>query len=105
MAHYDPNKVYQDLNKEYNQIVKDMNHQMDLMRDEAVKMLEEVERMKKNLTWGAWEPYTIKMFPKRVKGKWYWKGDTIYRRQRFGPGGVHYQYGDTFDAIRDFDAN
>lgn len=105
MAYYDINKIHQDINKEYNQIVKDMNQQISNMHKEAEEMLEQVEQIKKNLTWGVWEPYKIKFLPKRVKGKWYWPGDTVYRSQRFGPGGVHYKYGDDFDVIRDADRN
>jgi len=101
MAYFDPNKVYQDLNKEYNQMITDMNKQMDDLRKDSQDLLEQVRKMKSNLTWGAWEPYTIKLFPKRIKGKWYWKGATVYRRERVGPGGVHYQYGDDFDVLKD----
>jgi len=82
-----------------------MKQQMEGLRNDSEELLEQVRQMKKRLTWGSWEPYTIKVFPKRIKGKWYWPGDTVYRRQRFGPGGVHYNYGDTFDALRDFDAD
>jgi len=105
MSYYDPDKIQQQLNSEYQQIVSDMSQQMKALHKEAEEMLEQVADMKKKLTWGSWEPYTVGFMPKRVKGKWYFRGDIIYRSQRFGPGGVHYKYGDTFDAIRDFDAN
>lgn len=66
-------------------------------------MLEQVRDMKKNFTWGAWEPYTVGIVPKRVKGKWYFRGDTVYRRQRFGAVSPQYMYGDTFDILKDSD--
>jgi len=75
----------------------------DELRRAADDLMEEVQKMKKAFTWGSWEPYTIKVYPKRINGRWYWPGDTVYRSHRFGPGGVHYRYGDHFDALRDIE--
>ena len=47
-----------------------------------------------------WEPYTLKVFPKHINGRWYFAGDTVYRRQVLGPGGVWWKYGDEFDYLR-----
>ena len=47
-----------------------------------------------------WEPYTLKLFPKRINSRWYFAGDTVYRRSRFGPGGYTWVYGDEFDYLK-----
>ena len=103
MGYYDPHKVQQQINDEYKIMIKDMNNAMQAMNDEAKKMLDEVRRMKENFTWGAWEKHTVGLMPKRINGKWYFRGATVYRKQRFGPGGVHYKYGDDFDVLRESD--
>lgn len=74
---------------------------MQEMRRMADELRDQVNRMKDALTWGEWEPYTVGIIPMRVNGHWYFKGDTIYRRQRFGPGGAWYQYGDDFDKLKE----
>lgn len=43
-------------------------------------------------SWYAWRP-------KYINGKWYWR-EYVYRKQSFGPGGVHWKYGDIFDKLR-----
>lgn len=47
-----------------------------------------------------WEPYRLKLFPKKINERWYFAGDTVYRRQVLGPGGVHWRYGDEFDYLK-----
>jgi hypothetical protein len=47
-----------------------------------------------------WEPYRLKLFPKKINERWYKPGDVVYRMRAFGPGGVHWQYGDEFDYLK-----
>lgn len=103
MSYYDPDKILKQLNDDRNAIIDDMNKVMKDVHAEAEKILEQVREMKQNFAWGSWEPHIVGIIPKRVKGKWYFRGDTVYRKQRFGPGGVHYKYGDTFDILKDSD--
>ena len=79
--------------------LKAMRESWAEMRQEADQLLEQVRRMRENFAWGSWEPYQVGIVPRRVKGRWYWRGDTVYRKERFGPGGVRYQYGDLFDVL------
>jgi len=47
----------------------------------------------------AWQPYRLRL-PKRVRGKWYWPSQTVYRRYHTSPGGGFYEYGDVFDYLK-----
>ena len=47
-----------------------------------------------------WEPYRLKLFPKRINGVWYAPGSIVYRRFVLSPGGGFYEYGDDFDYLR-----
>lgn len=78
----------------------EMKKSMAEMTSMADELRKAVDEMKENLEWGMWETHKL-ILPKRIKGKWYWPGDTVYRKQRFGPGGVHYKYGDSFDILKD----
>lgn len=85
---------------EINQTMKEINAEADKLRLDAEEMLNEVRKMKESFSWGAWEPYKLK-FPKRIKGKWYWPGNTVYRREkmRYLSSSGMYQYGDDFDVL------
>jgi hypothetical protein len=80
---------------------QEMRESMDQIRKETDDVIKEVRRMQQAITWSAWEPYTVTLIPRRVNGRWYFKGDVIYRRQRFGPGGTFYAYGDEFDVLKE----
>lgn len=47
-----------------------------------------------------WEPYKLKLFPKKINGHQYWPGDMVYRRYVLTPGGGYWKYGDEFDYLR-----
>jgi hypothetical protein len=47
-----------------------------------------------------WQPYRLKLLPKRINERWYKPGDMVYRRWLFSPGGGFWQYGDEFDYLR-----
>jgi hypothetical protein len=47
-----------------------------------------------------WRPYRLKVFPKRINGKWYRPGDTVYRRRVMDSNGGYYKYGDDFDFMK-----
>lgn len=47
-----------------------------------------------------WEPYRLKLLPKKINDRWYKPGDTVYRRFRMSPGGGYWQYGDEFDYLK-----
>ena len=47
-----------------------------------------------------WEPYRLKIFPKKINEHWYAPGDMVYRKFVFSPGGGYWVYGDDFDFIR-----
>jgi len=47
-----------------------------------------------------WEPYQLKIFPKKINDRWYAPGDMVYRRFVSSPGGGYWQYGDDFDYLK-----
>lgn len=47
-----------------------------------------------------WEPYQLKLLPKRINGRWYKPGSWVYRKFVTTPGGGYYKYGDDFDFMR-----
>lgn len=47
-----------------------------------------------------WEPYRLKLLPKKINGKWYKSGSWVYRKFVMTPGGGYYKYGDDFDYMR-----
>ena len=79
--------------------IKQLQDDWAEMRKAADDLLAEARKMRKAFTWGSWEPHYTRV-PRRINGRWYWR-TTVYRRQRFGPGRTHYQYGDQFDVLRD----
>lgn len=76
---------------------------LDEMRRQAKEMAEEVKRLQKNLSWSDWEKYTVGVIPKRINGRWYFKGDTVYRKEKIRYLGAshEYIYGDEFDVLKD----
>ena len=47
-----------------------------------------------------WKKYRLKVFPRRINGKWYKPGEWVWRRYVLSPGGGFYEYGDQFDYMR-----
>jgi hypothetical protein len=47
-----------------------------------------------------WEPYRLKIFPKKINEHWYSPGDMVYRRFVFSPGGGYWVYGDDLDYLK-----
>ena len=80
-----------------------LNTTMDEMRQEVDKMRDEIRRMKEHFTWGSWEPHNVGIVPIRVNGCWYFKGDTVYRKEKikYLTGSKEYKYGDEFDILRE----
>lgn len=76
---------------------------LDEMRRQAKEMAEEVKRLQKNLSWSDWEKHTVGVIPKRINGRWYFKGDTVYRKEkiRYLGSSNQYKYGDEFDVLKD----
>ena len=83
------------------------------MNDTAKQMQRELDAMRRSIeewrdgAWGEWETYKLK-WPRRIKGRWYWRGDTVYRRERMrGLTGSDnfYQYGDEFDVLKELNDN
>lgn len=83
--------------------INDLSKTMAEMRRMAEEVRDQVDAMNKALSWGDWEPHTVGIIPKRINGRWYWRGDTVYRRQRMWAltGGDQYKYGDEFDVLKD----
>lgn len=82
----------------YNDLSKSMA-EMQRMADE---LRDQVDAFNKAVGWGDWEPHVLK-WPMRINGRWYWRGDTVYRRQRMWglSGGNQYKYGDMFDVLKE----
>jgi len=88
------------MNKEIDRIFHDMDQTFKQVQEEMDQMAKDMAELLKPITWSEWKPHKIK-FPKRINSKWYWPGDTIYRKQRIGPGGTAYKYGDQFDVLKE----
>ena len=73
------------------------------LRSMATELREEAEKTKKLFGWSDWEPHTVGIIPMRVNGRWYFKGDTVYRKEKmWGLSGSHqYKYGDEFDVLKE----
>lgn len=82
-----------------------LHDSIDEMRQQARELRDEVERMTKQYGWSDWEPYTVGIIPMRVNGRWYFKGDTIYRKEKmkYLTGSRQYKYGDLFDYLKHID--
>jgi hypothetical protein len=87
---------FKELFKEIDGVFNSMDQTFKQL-DQTFKTLEQIadERFQ---TAQQWQKHTLK-FPKRVKGRWYWPGDTVYRKLNSSDG--KWKYGDDFDAIRD----
>ena len=87
--------------KDLTQTIKNMNDQMADMQQQANKLLDDVRRMRQAFTWSSWEPHTVGVIPRHINGRWYFKGDTVYRREkmRYLTGSKEFQYGDEFDIL------
>lgn len=83
--------------------MKDMHDEVERMRQEAKAMAEEVRRWQRDFGWSEWEPHTVGVIPMRLNGRWYWKGDTVYRKEkmRYLGSSKIYKYGDEFDVLKE----
>ena len=82
--------------------IGDLREVAEELRKEISTVREEANKLARKFAWGPWEPYTLKL-PRRIKGRWYWPGASVYRREkmsfRFRP--YDYEYGDEFDVLKD----
>lgn len=80
-----------------------LNAQLDDMRRSAKEMADEVRRWQQDFSWSDWEPHIVGVIPMRINGRWYWKGDIVYRKEKIRYlGASHtYKYGDEFDVLKD----
>jgi hypothetical protein len=87
------------MNNELDQLSQTMK-EMRRMTDE---MREQVNQMSQAFAWSDWEPFVVGVIPRRVNGRWYFKGDTIYRKEKmkYLTGSREYCYGDDFDILKD----
>jgi hypothetical protein len=83
----------------YNDLSKSMAEMQRMTED----LRDQVDAMNKALGWGDWESHTVGIIPMRIHGRWYWRGDTVYRRQRMWglTGESQYKYGDMFDVLKE----
>ena len=86
-----------------NQEIQKIRLAVDEMRDQANAIRNQVDAFNKAVSWGDWEPHTVGVIPMRINGRWYWRGDTVYRRQRMWglTGGSQWKYGDEFDVLKE----
>ena len=47
-----------------------------------------------------WQPTTL-WIPRKINGRWYWPGASVYRRRSLSPGGGMWTYGDEFDVLKE----
>lgn len=82
---------------------EDLNASLQEMRRQAQEMRDEVQRMSSRYSWSEWEPHTVGIIPKRINGRWYFKGDTVYRQEKmlYLTSSKQYRYGDEFDILQD----
>ena len=83
--------------------VTEMRDAASEMRNAASEIREEIDKTLKLFGWSDWEPHTVGIIPRRVNGRWYFKGDTVYRKEKMWglSGSQQYKYGDDFDVLRD----
>jgi len=83
--------------------MKDMWDDIDKMHQEVKVMAAEIKKWQIDYGWGDWEPHTVGIIPMRINGRWYFKGDTVYRKEkmRYLRGSSQYKYGDEFDVLKD----
>jgi hypothetical protein len=84
------NKLFKDMNKVFDEADKLFNKAMSY--NGATRLHPDHKP--------TWEPVTL-WWPKRIKGKWFWPTETVYRKFVLSPGGGFYLYGDDFDFIKD----
>ena len=80
-----------------------LQSEMDSMRQEVKDMADEVRRWNQIVGWSEWEPHIVGIIPRRINGRWYFKGDRVYRKEKMWglSGSNRYKYGDEFDILRD----
>ena len=83
--------------------INNLSKSMAEMQRMADEMRDQVDAFNKAVGWGDWEPHTVGVIPMRINGRWYWRGDTVYRRQRMWglTGGSQWKYGDEFDVLKE----
>ena len=76
---------------------------LDVMRRDIKLMAEEMRYMAEQYSWSEWKPHTVGIIPIRIKGRWYFKGDTVYRKEKmkYLTGSGKYKYGDEFDMLKE----
>lgn len=86
-----------------NNSIDDLSRSMQEMRRMSDELRDQVEKMKQAFTWSEWEPFVVGVIPCRVNGRWYWRGDVIYRREKIRhiSGTKEYMYGDNFDKLKE----
>lgn len=82
---------------------KQLHESIRAMRQEAKEMRDEVDKLSRIVGWSDWEPHTVGVIPIRVNGRWYWRGDRVFRKEKMSglSGSRKYKYGDEFDVLRD----
>lgn len=93
-------REFDDIQKELNQV---MNYVDGMVKnlDEAINIRMEQERALINSK-AKWESVQI-YWPKRIGKRWYWLGDTAYRRAEHTKEGLKFKYGTEFDVLKDSD--
>ena len=89
--------------KQLHESIRAMRQEAKEMRDAASEIREEIDKTLKLFGWSDWEPHTVGIIPRRVNGRWYFKGDTVYRKEKMWglSGSGRYKYGDDFDILRE----
>lgn len=100
MNEYD--KIFKDMDKLFKSVNTDMNKVMKDMDAHVQEILKEARNMKQAFTWSEWEAHKLS-WPKRINQRWYWIGDTVYRRERLRglTGSGQFEYGDEFDILKE----
>lgn len=83
--------------------LKDMHDEVKRMREQAKEMAEQVKKWQKDFSWSEWESHTVGIIPMRLNGRWYFKGDRVYRKEKIKYLGASkiYKYGDEFDVLKE----
>ena len=86
-----------------NNLSNDLSKSLAEMRRMSDEMRVEVDKLNRLVGWSEWEPHTVGIIPKRINGRWYFKGDRVYRKEKMWglSGSNRYKYGDEFDILRD----
>lgn len=81
-----------------------LHDSLEVMRRDVRLMAEELRGWSsEQFAWSEWEPHTVGIIPRRINGRWYFKGDRVYRKERMRglTGSQQYRYGDEFDVLKD----